>query len=675
MHWIDWTILVGFLVFLAFVSIYIRRYCKSVSDFLVANRCAGRYLLNISQEMVGLGAISFVAMFEMFYRSGFCATWWWLIKSPFFLVLTISGWIIYRYRETRAMTMAQFFEIRYSRNFRVFCGILAWLTGIINMGIFPAVAARFFIYFCGLPETIVILGQSVPTFAVIMIIELSIVLLFIFLGGMIVIVVTEFFQGMFCLIVFLVILASLLWIFDWNQICTALLQAPEKASMVNPFKTSEAEGFNFSFFMMQIFVGVYAYMAWQGGQGFMAAAKNAHEAKMSRIIGSWRQLLQILLITLLPICAYTFMHHPDFADKAQLVNAAVGTIENPTIQKQMIVPLALSRILPVGILGLFAAVMLAGTMAADGTYLHSWGSVLIQDVILPFRKTGFSTRGHIILLRFSTAFVAVFVFCFSLLFRQNDFLLMYINLTGAIFLGGAGSVIVGGLYWKRGSTAGAWMGMLVGCILAFGGLLIRQVWPDIVPVLSAWFPNSDFVLKNSNEFPYNGMQINVFAICCAIVAYLCGSLWSCLIMRRPAFNMDKMLHRGQYAIKGEHKKEVILPATGLKALLPTAEFTAWDKFQYYALTFWTLGWTVFFLFVTAYHFIWGTTDKWWLAFWHFKIELTIFLGLITTVWFLWGGIRDFKDMFKTLRSVVRQTGDDGRVSSVEPATDDSSRAE
>ena len=37
---------------------------------------------------------------------------------------------------------------------------------------------------------------------------------------------------------------------------------------------------------------------------------------------------------------------------------------------------------------------------------------------------------------------------------------MFLALTGAIFVGGAGSAIIGGLYWKRGTTAAAWTAMV-----------------------------------------------------------------------------------------------------------------------------------------------------------------------------------------------------------------------
>jgi len=41
------------------------------------------------------------------------------------------------------MTLAQFFEVRYSKAFRLFTGGLAFLAGIANFGIIPAVGARF----------------------------------------------------------------------------------------------------------------------------------------------------------------------------------------------------------------------------------------------------------------------------------------------------------------------------------------------------------------------------------------------------------------------------------------------------------------------------------------------------------------------------------------------------
>ena len=136
-HWIDWLFLFGMFALICAVAYSTKRHTRSVADFLVANRCAGKYLLGTADGIAGLGAITIVAFFEMHYKSGFCGVWWNTLMLPVGVIIAMTGWIQYRYRETRAMTMAQFLEMRYSRRFRVFAGIMCFFSGIINFGIVP----------------------------------------------------------------------------------------------------------------------------------------------------------------------------------------------------------------------------------------------------------------------------------------------------------------------------------------------------------------------------------------------------------------------------------------------------------------------------------------------------------------------------------------------------------
>ena len=151
LHFIDWMILVGLIGFICFTAYGTKQYMRSVADFLSANRCAGKYLLGVADGISGLGAVSIVALFEMNFKAGFTASWWKLMLLPIGVIIASTGWVQYRFRQTRAMTMAQFFELRYSRSFRVFAGIMGFISGIINFGIFPAVGGRFFQYYCGFP--------------------------------------------------------------------------------------------------------------------------------------------------------------------------------------------------------------------------------------------------------------------------------------------------------------------------------------------------------------------------------------------------------------------------------------------------------------------------------------------------------------------------------------------
>src|SRR5690606_18353340 len=104
-----------------------------------------------------------------------------------------------------------------------------------------------------------------------------------------------------------------------------------------------------------------------------------------------------------------------------------------------------------------------------------WGSILVQDVVLPFRRRPLTPRRHLRLLRLSIACVAAFSFGFSLLISQTQYVAMFLTLTGAIFMAGAGAAIIGGLYWPRGTTAGAWAAMITGAAVAAAGTIIKQV--------------------------------------------------------------------------------------------------------------------------------------------------------------------------------------------------------
>ena len=440
--WIDWSIVVVFILSLSAVALYTRRYTRTVSDFLAANRCAGRYLLTMSEGMAGLGAAAVIANFEKFYKAGFAASWWGFMLLPVGLIAALSGWVLYRYRETRAMTMAEFFEMRYSRNFRIYSGILGCVSGIINYGIFPSVLAYFIIHFCGLPENFNLFGIAIWTYPVVMAVMMTLAVWFTLCGGMVAVMVTDFLQAQFTNIVFMVMLVILLLHFSWDDIITTLKQAPAGQSMIDPFDQGGMKDFNVVFFMIFAFKAFYNRLGWQGIQGYNCSARSPHEAKMAQILAQWRNGVTYLMLLLMPICAYVLVHGSGFEDQAQRVNEQVAAMADEQARQQMIVPLALGQVLPTGVVGLFVAAMIAAAISTDDSNLHSWGSIFIQDVILPFRKKALSAKQHLRLLYISIVGVAVFAFLFSLFFPLHDYLFMFFLVTGTIYLGGSGAVIL-----------------------------------------------------------------------------------------------------------------------------------------------------------------------------------------------------------------------------------------
>ena len=70
-----------------------RRYVRSVSDFLVAGRCAGRYVLLSGSMMGSLSVVTLVAGVETGYTSGWAYSFWNDLLMPLSAMLSLYGWI------------------------------------------------------------------------------------------------------------------------------------------------------------------------------------------------------------------------------------------------------------------------------------------------------------------------------------------------------------------------------------------------------------------------------------------------------------------------------------------------------------------------------------------------------------------------------------------------------
>ena len=413
---------------------------------------------------------------------------------------------------------------------------------------------------------------------------------------------------------------------------------PAGASLIDPFRTGSTKDYNFWYFFIGMVGVIYGKLSWQGTQAYNASAKSAHEAKMGDVLANWRGIPQWgLFLVFVPVLAYAFFHHPDFAAQAAAVKPVLDGVASEAIRSQLTVPMALTQLLPAGLMGAFAAVMLAASIGCHETYLHSWGSILIQDVVMPIRKKPFAPERHIKVLKLAILGVAVFVYLFSLLFQQSEYIFLFFAVTGAIFAGGSGAVIIGGLYWKRGTTAAAWAAMITGSVTAVGGIVVGQI---------------------DKDFPINGQMFWGLAMAAASVIYVTVSL---LAGKRKRFDMDRMLLRGGFAVREETRIVEAQPLRGWKVLGMGREFTRGDKLIYVITYAWTFAWVVVFIIGTVLNLAGGVRNGPWFGFWKTYVWIYLIASIAVLLWFGTGGFINLAEMVRTLRTMKRDHGDSGFV--------------
>ena len=80
-----------------------------------------------------------------------------------------------------------------------------------------------------------------------------------------------------------------------------------------------------------------------------------------------------------------------------------------------------------------------------------------------------------------------------------------------------------------------------------------------------------------------------------------------------------------------------------------------------------VGWTFYGLAVFGVIAVWNLgfqrwPVEWWFNLWrYYTVPLALLVGVVTAVWFTWGGSRDLIRMFRALRKLKRSPDDSGWV--------------
>ena len=321
---LDWMIILIPVGFVLFMGWYSRRYVVQVSDFLSAGRLCGRYLISVADIANGLSIIGLVAYVEVHYRTGFALTFWQSLTVPLGIVLSLTGFVTYRFRETKAMSFGQYIEMRYSRKLRIFASALRSTSEVLANMIMPAVAGRFFIYYFGLPQYFTVFGVEIPTFNALIILCLTMAIGIICMGGTLALVITDSIQGMFCYPIMAIFVGFVLYKFSWSDhIIPVLTDRVAKQSFLDPYDISELRDFNLFMVGVTLVTTVVNRGAWIGA-GNSTSAKSPHEQKMASLLGAYRSSLMTILYILIAVALIAYFNHRDFAKQAKEVRDTIS---------------------------------------------------------------------------------------------------------------------------------------------------------------------------------------------------------------------------------------------------------------------------------------------------------------------------------------------------------------
>ena len=747
MSFIDWSIVILPVLVILYMGWRAGKYVRGVSDFLVAGRICGRYVLSVADVANGLAVITLVSYTELHYKTGFAMSFWTNIILPMTMMFALVGYCTYRFRETRAMSLGQFLEMRYCKSLRIFASGLRTTSEMLANMICPAIAARFFIYMLGIPHRVDIFGVQVSTFGLIILLVLTLSISIIWMGGTLALVITDTIQGLICYPTLVVFVIFVLTEFSWsNQIAPVMMDRVPGENFLNPYDVQGLRDFNVFALVVTVFSSIINRANWIGA-GNSSAARNPHEQKMAGILGTWRTAFSAIFYLLMACMLIALLNHVDFSGKADKIrttatarvadeilkdkelcrrleaaakeikphNHIIGkdaplsqneNLDTPylksalkemrargieqvdpsltgeakkeaeadaiaqanakfqefrTLFHQMQLAVSTRELFPTGILGLFILLLVVMMISTDDSRIFSAALTLSQDVVFPFIKKKLTSRQHINMVRAVTVFVGVFFFFGSFFMSQLDYIDLFMTVTTGIWMGGAGPIMIFGLYSRRGTSAGAFASLFTGTFITVGSILIQRNWAGTVyPFLDrlGWVepigkflefvssPLNPWVVwkMDAIKYPINAKEIFFIAMVFSLAMYWIVSLLTC----RTPFNLDKMLHRGEYADEKSIKPPAVKRSIFSRLIGITPEYTKGDRVIAYCVFGYTFVYRFLFTFLMV--ILWNAFSPWKPEWWakYFLITSLIVPGIvatISTVWFFIGGMVDLRRLF------------------------------
>ena len=289
---------------------------------------------------------------------------------------------------------------------------------------------------------------------------------------------------------------------------------PPGQSLVNPFDQADVADFNFMFYVMLAVLAVYGYMATPVANGFYGAARTPHEAKIARMLAMWRYAVVYLLVMMMPIVAYVLLHSNAAPATADQVQAALAH-RRPQVREQLTVPVTMTTT-PSHRRGRPVRGGDGGGDRIDRCHLPSF----VGQRICPGCASA-HPRPRIVAEAASPLAAAIDLRCCRVrVVLQHDVSAARIpvHVRGdhrGDLCRRRWAVVIGGLYWKSGTTAGAWTAMIVGAVLAVAGIVLTNVvWPHVLPGLKSAHPAWGWLQALPETFWLNGMHLSVITAFC-----------------------------------------------------------------------------------------------------------------------------------------------------------------
>ena len=456
---IDWIIMLVYFVFVLGIGFALKRYMKTSTDFFLSGRSIPAWVAGLAFISANLGAQEVIGMGASGAKYGIATShFYWIGAIP--AMAFVGIFMMPFYYGSRARSVPEYLRLRFDEKTRGFNAISFAAMTVLSSGIS--------LYAMGLLLG-TLLGWSFH-FSVLM--SAVIVLIYIFLGGLTSAIYNEVLQ--FFLIVFgfaPLVFLGLKDVGGWSGLVTRLGDVATKNGFANGAWTSSwshmssasANPMGVEWFGLAMGLGfVLSFGYWCTDflvvQRAMAADSMSAARRTPLIAAVPKMLFPFLVI--LPGMIAIALHQSGSGGFALPIK------DDGTYNYNMAIPMMLGHYFPTGMLGIGLTALMASFMSGMAGNVTAFNTVWTYDIYQSYIKRGASDQHYLWMGRMATVFGIVISVAAAYITTRFDNIMDMLQLVFAFVNAPLLATFLLGMFWKRTTGHGAFLGLVSGTIAA-----------------------------------------------------------------------------------------------------------------------------------------------------------------------------------------------------------------
>ncbi len=433
---VDWLVILVYFAFVLGIGFVLKKHMRSAEDFLLSGRSIPSWVTGLAFLSANLGALEVMGMAGNGYKYGLLtAHFYWVGAIP--AMIFVGIFMMPFYYGSRARSVPEYLKLRFDEKTRGLNALSFAVLTILMSGINMYAMALVFN---------VMLGWSF-TFSVV--VAATVVLGYTYLGGLTSSIYNEVLQ--FFLIVFGFAPLAILGVREaggWSGIEARLAGTPGMTAIWSSVRHASDNPMGIEIFGLVMGLGfVLSFGYWC--TDFLVVQR----ALASRDMASAQRTP---LIAALPKALFPFL-----VIVPGLVAAALA-LKLPDGNYDYTLPLLLKRFYPSGMLGLGLAALLASFMSGMAGNVTAFNTVWTFDIYQAYVKRDATDAQLLRMGKLATFFGVVVSIGAAYVCQRFNSLMDYMQLLFGFFNAPIFATFLLGMFWKRASGHGAFLGLLSG---------------------------------------------------------------------------------------------------------------------------------------------------------------------------------------------------------------------